>query len=328
MRRFFTIFFAGLVCTAIGAGFAGAGPIRDLLKNLKEKRNGAETSAVLQPVTISFQGVDRTFYVYVPQSAVGAANVPAVMVFHGGGGDAAGVATSSDMIDVAQALGFVAIFPEVISGQWNDGRSVSAGSYDDVGFVRAIIGNAEGLIGVDLGRVFAAGISNGGMFTQRLSCDAADLFSAVAVISANMPDEYQSACNPSRSVPKVFFNGTDDPIMPWSGGEIKSLKALGFGAGGSVMSHQQTQEFWLAQDGCSAAGSTRSLPDSANDGTTVSLQSFTNCSGSTQLSFYEIEGGGHSWPGSSERARRMAGTISQDVSATAEMIGFFQGYGL
>jgi polyhydroxybutyrate depolymerase len=116
--------------------------------------------------------------------------------------------------------------------------------------------------------------------------------------------------------------------MPWSGGEIKSLKALGFGAGGSVMSHQQTQEFWLAQDGCSAAGSTRSLPDSANDGTTVSLQSFTNCSGSTQLSFYEIEGGGHSWPGSSERARRMAGTISQDVSATAEMIGFFQGYGL
>ena len=76
MRRFFTIFFAGLVCTAIGAGFAGAGPIRDLLKNLKEKRNGAETSAVLQPVTISFQGVDRTFYVYVPQSAVGVANVP------------------------------------------------------------------------------------------------------------------------------------------------------------------------------------------------------------------------------------------------------------
>ncbi len=318
-----------VLALGLGVSFAAeAGPIRDLIKNLREKRAGESASSTLQQASFAAGGVNRTVSFYVPSSLAGKSNVPAVFVFHGGGGDADGVAATSGIVELADALGFVVVLPEVVKGQWNDGRSASASPYDDVGYVRTIIGNSSALMGVDLGRVFASGISNGGMFTQRLSCDAADLFSAVAIISANMPSEYQGQCNPSRSLPKVFFNGNSDPIMPWGGGEIRSLKALGLGAGGTVMSHDETVAFWLGKDGCSGNGSSRNLPDATSDGTTVSVSTFSDCSGSTQLEFFEIDGGGHSWPGSGEKARRMAGTQSQDVSATEEMLIFFQGYGL
>ncbi len=307
---------------------ADAGPIRDALKNLREKRAAGTADSGLQTVTISYAGTERTLYFHVPAAVAGQKNVPAVFVFHGGGGDVQNVVSSSDMADLADSLGFVAIFPKAAGNQWNDGRSVVSQGADDVGFVRAIIANSEQLMGVDLGRVFASGVSNGGMFTQRLSCDAADLFSAVAIVSANMPADYQASCNPSRSVPKVFFNGTTDPIMPWAGGEIRSLKALGMGAGGEVLSHDQTVAFWLGQDGCSSNSKSRSLPDSTNDGTTVALTTFSNCNGSTVLEFFEITGGGHSWPGSDGKSRRVTGTVSQDISASEEMLKFFQGYGL
>lgn len=328
MRSRFKSLVTALAATAVLAGAAQAGPIRDLIKNIKEKRSSQDAAGSLQAVTVNYQGIDRTFYAYVPASVAGKSGVSAVIVFHGGGGDAQGIVSSTDMTAVAESLGFVALFPEVVKGQWNDGRAESASAYDDVGYVRAILGNSESLYGVGLGNVFAAGISNGGMFTQRLVCDAADMFTAVAVVSANMPADYQGSCNPSRAVPKIFFNGTTDPIMPWDGGEIKSLKVLGLGAGGKVLSHAKTESFWLNKDGCSADASQQALPDAANDGTSVSVATYANCSGSTQLEFVAIDGGGHSWPGSSEPARRMAGKTSQDISATEEMVQFFQGYGL
>ncbi len=313
---------------ALSVTAANAGPIREILKNFKEKRTADTAGSGLQTATVSYAGTDRKMSFHVPNSIAGQKNVPAVFVFHGGGGGIESIVSSSDMALFADSMGFVAIFPEAAGNQWNDGRSVVSQGADDVGFVKSIIANSEQLMGVDLGRVFASGVSNGGMFTQRLSCDAADLFSAVAIVSANMPADYQASCNPSRSIPKVFFNGTTDPIMPWAGGEIRSLKALGMGAGGEVLSHDQTVAFWLGQDGCSSNSKSRSLPDSTNDGTTVALTTFSNCNGSTVLEFFEITGGGHSWPGSDGKSRRVTGTVSQDISASEEMLKFFQGYGL
>jgi len=317
-----------ILAASLSVTAADAGPIRDALKNLREKRVAGTADAGLQTATLSYAGTKRTLYFHMPDSVAGQKNVPAVFVFHGGGGDVQSVVSNSDMAVLADSLGFVAIFPKAAGNQWNDGRSVVSQGADDVGFVRAIIANSRQLMGVDLGRVFASGVSNGGMFTQRLSCDAADLFSAVAIVSANMPADYQASCNPSRSTPKVFFNGTTDPIMPWAGGEIRSLKALGMGAGGEVLSHDQTVAFWVGQDGCTSNSKSRSLPDLTNDGTTVVLSTFSNCKGSTVLAFFEITGGGHSWPGSDGKSRRVTGTVSQDISASEEMLKFFQEYGL
>ncbi len=281
----------------------------------------------LQLVNMTFQGQQRSYYIHVPAGLQGQSGLPAVMVFHGGEGNGTNVAQASGMTAAADQGGFVAIFPNSADTQWNDGRDETRSGNDDVGFARAVI-EAASAQGVGPGRVFAAGMSNGGIFVERLACDATGAFRAFAVVAANMPADLQSSCSPSGSVPMIFFNGVDDRLMPYDGGEIRSLRALGLGAGGTVLSTDATHNFWARAAGCDSAGAPQALADRANDGTTVTLQQATGCAGGAQLQFYTIAGGGHNWPGGASGDGRLAGTVSQDISATGQIVAFFERYGL
>jgi len=333
MRR---IFFAATTTLAIAAtlGCAAAQdrPIRDAIKERRDARSAAAAPAQaprvagMQLVELSHQGRQRSYYAYVPGSAQGRNGLSAVMVLHGGMGSGDGVAATSGMASAADHVGFVALFPNADGSQWNDGRATTRSGVDDVGFLQAVIADAGDRFGVDRSRVFASGISNGGLMTQRLACDAAGSFRAFGVVVANMPADLRGSCAPSRPVPMMFFNGTDDRLMPFGGGEITTI--LGRGAGGTVLSYAQTKEFWAGKDGCSSSTGEVAVPDRAKDGTEVTVEQFRSCRGSAELTFYTVEGGGHTWPGSSGRSTRLAGTVSQDISATSELVRFFGRYGL
>jgi len=67
---------------------------------------------------------------------------------------------------------------------------------------------------IDLKRVYATGLSNGGIMSQWLACDAADMFAAVAPVSGpNMID-----CKPSRPISVVLYRGLVDPGVLYDGG--------------------------------------------------------------------------------------------------------------
>jgi polyhydroxybutyrate depolymerase len=250
-----------------------------------------------------------------------------VLVFHGGEGDGRDAAAASRMAAAAAAQGFVAVFPNSPGTQWNDGRDETASGIDDVGFVRALIGDLALRHGVDTGRVFIAGLSNGGMFVQRLACDAPELFRAGAVVAAAMPADLAPRCAPARALPLIFLTGTDDRLMPPEGGEISSMRLLGIGMGGTVLSMSGTQDFWADRLGCRDAGAPAALPDIADDGTSVTRRDVTGCADGSELTFLTIAGGGHNWPGSG-MGGRLAGTVSADIDGTAEILGFFARHGL
>ncbi len=282
----------------------------------------------LDLVTLTHQGVERSYYIHLPAALQGRTGNPAVLVFHGGEGDGLRAEAASGFSAAADAGGFVAIFPNSPGQQWNDGRAETRSDFDDVDFVRAVIADAATRDGVDQARVFAAGISNGGMFTQRLACDATDAFRAFGVLAANMPADLAPVCAPDSPAPMIFFNGTDDRLMPFDGGEIRSLRALGIGVGGTVLGHAATQDFWAEANGCTTRGGPRALPDGTADGTTVSVDTISGCRGGAELDFFTIAGGGHNWPGMDGRGGRFAGTISQDIDATHEIVTFFDRHGL
>ncbi len=272
-------------------------------------------------------GIERSWYIALPAGSEGQTGLPAVLVFHGGEGDGRDAAASSRMAAAAQTQGFVAVFPSSGGTQWNDGRTETATGPDDVAFVRALVDDLVARQGIDPARVFIAGVSNGGMFVERLACDAPDLFRAGAVVAATMPADLAATCAPARPLPLIFFNGTDDRLMPFEGGEIASLRLLGIGVGGTVLSQSATRDFWASAFGCSAPGAPQALPDIADDGTTVARQDIGGCRDGADLAFLTITGGGHNWPGSGP-GRRFAGTVSADIDATAEMLAFFTRHGL
>jgi polyhydroxybutyrate depolymerase len=70
--------------------------------------------------------------------------------------------------------------------------------------MRALVERLVTGYGIDRGRVFATGISNGGQLALRLALEAPDLVRAVAPVLASLPTTENMDCTPSgRSVSVV-----------------------------------------------------------------------------------------------------------------------------
>ncbi|WP_197028157.1 PHB depolymerase family esterase [Bosea sp. 117] len=277
----------------------------------------------LEHGTLNFGGAARSYYLYRPARLPAGTPAPAVIVLHGGLGNGERVAKQSRITDYADRLGFVAVLPEAAGTQWNDGRETTAGNADDVGFISALIDSLVKKGTVDPARVFAIGVSNGGMMAQRLACDTGRL-AAVAAIVANMPSALMRRCSPARPVPIVFFLSTADPIMPFNGGDVTTF--AGRGAGGAVASAGQTVDFWARANQCGPERSSR-LPDRVDDGTHVVQHDFSQCRAGAEVRFFEVIGGGHNWPGLG-RSTPFTGTATQDVDGTQASLDFFRAHGL
>jgi polyhydroxybutyrate depolymerase len=276
--------------------------------------------------TIRHGGLRREYELHVPSSYSGQ---PAalVVVLHGGGGRDDLVAMIKELTRFnakADAEGFLVLYPKAIENYWNDGREVGryrshVENVDDVGFISELVDHVAARTAIDRGRVYATGASNGAMMAYRLACERPDRFVAVAAVAGNLP--VGLPCRPTRPVSVLVMNGTEDPLMPWEGGEVR------FGAQrlGEVLSAEQTVARWVAFNGCHREPAVEILPDRAPlDGTRVSQTRYARCDGGADVLLYRVEGGGHTWPGGpQETPRNIVGRTSRDVDATDVIWRFF-----
>jgi len=311
--------------------------LRDRLKERAQQRQAggsgqqasraaAVPASAARLMTVTQGGRQRSFYVHAPSNL--SSRPGAVLVLHGGGGGAGNALQTSEMNAAAPRNGFLAVYPDAGGERWNDGRMATASSSDDVGFMRAIVAALQAEYGLDPSRVYATGISNGGIMAHKLACDAPDLVRAIAPVSANMPEALRAVCR-GAGVPVMMFSGTDDPLMPFDGGRPQLdalLRRVRGSSDDQMVSSPATAAFWASRNGCGSAGSS-ALPDRSSDGTTITQVSYSGCN-TGQVVLFQINGGGHSWPGSATPDRRLAGKTSQDIDATSVMVDFFQRNGL
>jgi len=271
--------------------------------------------------TLFHDGNERSFLIYRPKQDT--SPLPVVLAFHGGFGSGHRLAQHIAMNTVADRHSFLVVYPNALGKHWSGGRQTTQGT-DDVEFVRRLIGWLREHISIDTRRVYATGPSNGGYFSHRLACEAANLVAASAPVNASLPVPLHRHCQPKRSVPMMLIAGKDDPLMPWSGGELERGRRLG-GRGGEVLSVPKTAAFWAKNNHCSRREKNL-LPDYApNDGTRIEETRYSDCSGSAEVLLWGVEGGGHTWPGSRERRliRHIVGATSQDISASKAIWDFF-----
>ena len=264
-------------------------------------------------------GLTRMYQAHIPVRPTGKA-LPLVIVLHGGGGSAAGVRAMTGMDAVADQNGFIVAYPNGLQNNWADGRGTTPpdqAGISDVAFLSSLVSALVSNVGVDRARVYATGMSNGGFMAARLGCDASNVFAVVAVVGATMPQNIAGGCKPPRVVPFLLIHGTADTFVPASGGQMTR------GDGGLVMSTTDTVAFWRGVNGCSGAP-TSNVIDPVNDGTTITLERYTNCAAGAEVAFYRVLNGGHTWPGgASSVPASIVGLTSQDVQASPLIWGFF-----
>ena len=265
---------------------------------------------------ISVQGTTRTYLQHLPPSLKLGHPVPLVLMFHGGDGRAAPMAKFTGFDSLADAKGFIVVYPDGLDRHWNDGRGLSKA--DDVGFVRALIDELVRQHLADPKRVYATGISNGGFFSNRLACELSDKIAAIASIAATMPEVLMPVCKPSRPVSVMYMQGTKDPLVPINGGTIGPQH-------GTAVSLQQAEEFWRTHNGTSVKPTSEDLPDVAHDGTGVHRDVYANGKEDTEVVIYTINGGGHTWPGGPQYLPALlVGKVTQNLQATPVIWEFFQ----
>ena len=240
-----------------------------------------------------FGGLARTYTVHMPAGVEHPTGL--VINLHAAGATGQDQAALTHYDSVADTNGFVVAYPDGIDFSWADGRGASVPDrqgVDDVGFIAALAGKLVAELGIDPGHVYATGLSAGAFMANRLACDRADLFAAIAPVAGTLGTSVP--CNPSRPVSVMETHGTADPIVPFDGGAM-----TGRGGVSDIVAAPAMVQRWRSVDGCRAAPKDDELPD-AGDGTSTDRSTSAGCSAGTSVVFMRVDGGGHTWPGAPE----------------------------
>lgn len=291
------------------------------------QRQDAKAQGRLQAIhaeeTLEVGGRTRSAIVFVPPHAQPGVRRPLILALHGGGTNGASMERFSGLDDLARDQGVIVAYPNG-SGRtnailtWNSGACCGyahATGSDDVGFMRALVDAIISRHNVDDSRVFATGMSNGAMMAYRLAVEMPDRIAAIAAVSGTMDVDPSLARAP---MPVLHVHGTADEHAPYAGGHGSRS------APGNVhTSVDATISAWVRANGASPAPVSERLPDSADDGTTVTRLAYRTADDPARVVLYRIEGGGHTWPGR-PRLEALLGRATRDISANDIIWTFFR----
>ncbi len=300
--------------------------LRDRIKARLEQRRaerapGASSDGGLQELQV--QG--RKVLVHLPSGHDATRPAPLVLAFHGGGGHAEYMADDSHygLQKKADEAGFVVAFPNGYSklpggrfATWNAGGCCGDArdrGVDDVGFARAVVAALEARYRIDARRVFATGMSNGGMLSHRLACEATDVFRAVASVAGT---DATAGCTPSRPISVLHIHARDDDHVLFAGGAGPGA----FRDDSKVMtfvSVPETISRWVARDRCTTS------PQRTLDVPGAHCEAHTGCAGGVTVQLCVTETGGHSWPGAPS-VRRGKEAASSALDANDVIWRFFE----
>lgn len=249
-----------------------------------------------------------------------------VISLHGGSGNMVNAQGFSMLNPVADQNNFIVAWPQGIGiappgYSWADGRNTSAdqAGIDDVGFIDKLIDTLITEYNIDTNRIYICGFSNGGFMVQRLACETPERFAAMASLGASMDTVRHQNCQPSKPVPMAFFNGTSDPAMPYYGGPMQNPQVV------PVIPVDTAVQFWIDHNNCSTVLPPHFFPDtSITDSSYVILYQYTGGNCSSEVLFYKIINGGHTWPGvyvANQAA--VLGNTNLDIHASDELWAFF-----
>ncbi|HKT01862.1 MAG TPA: PHB depolymerase family esterase [Rugosimonospora sp.] len=229
---------------------------------------------------IDVDGRQRSFILYRP-AGLPAAPVPLVVMLHGGFGSGSQAEGAYGWDAQADAGHFLVAYPDGVQRAWAVGGGCCGTpgrtGVDDVAFISRMVAAIGARVPVDPARVYATGISNGGMMAYRLACDTS-LFAAIGPDSATL----LGTCPHPAPVSVIHIHGTADQNIPYNGGQGSGVARIDGPPVPSVVA------MWREVDQCPAPSTTTAAPV-----TTATA----GCPHGRSVELITIAGAGHQWPG-------------------------------
>lgn len=301
--------------------------IRREAANAPPRQYADPKAPIAKPGDYTFQiqhdGIDRTYRIHVPSRYDASRPTPLLVSLHGGGATMDYQASDENygQISKSDQAGFIVAFPNGYSrlpggklATWNGGNCCGPArdrNVDDVGFIRAMVDNLGRQLNIDRKRIYATGMSNGGIMAQRLACDAADMFRAIAPVAGT---DNTKSCNPSQPVSVLQIHAKDDDHLPFNGG--MGAKSMGRQVT-SFTSVPESISRWVKRDACNAT------PKRVLDKPGAHCERYDGCRGDTHVELCVTDTGAHSWPGAAKW--RGDEPPSKAISANDVMWDFFEG---
>lgn len=266
--------------------------------------------------TLMIYGRNRFYKTHIPLGYNFQEQYPIVFVFHGGLGNPDLIEEQSGFSTKADKEGFIVVYPYgtgsfdkklLTWNTWNCCGYADKKNINDIDFINAVLKEIKLKYNVDEKRVYATGLSNGGMMCYLLACELPEQFAAIAPVAGAMLDTIN--CNPKSEVSFIIFNSADDLHIPYNGGiGEKSLVDVEF------LPVETTVNFWV--------NVYNGFLMHRSESTDFHKTSYKNNNG-TEIISYKMLYGGHSWPGG-EKIRRFADNPVKNVSATDLIWEFFK----
>lgn len=273
--------------------------------------------AELSARSLDHDGLKRSYSLYVPKALARYSGPrPLVLVLHGGGGSSREVrySTRGRFETLAEQNGFLVVYPEAVSRIWDTGGGQISANLrqrsDDAGFLVAAIEAVARDYPVDRARIFATGVSRGGMESYALACTRPGLIRAIAPVAMPLPEASAQDCARGAPLGFLLVHGTADPFVPYQGGPIN----LGRRDRDRVRSAEETVALFARRNGCSGTVTERIG--------SIRHEDKTGCAAPT--GFYSVVGGGHGWPGGRKvMPGGRAGPVNTDISSPDVIWAFF-----
>lgn len=288
---------------------------------------------------IYWDGQERQYLEYVPDSYSDAESATVLFMLHGMGDDIDNFFQATQIKNVADQKGWIVICPQALDFNlqipgfgsqsfgacWNAGVTVTASinlygmpfnydipvneSVDDEGFLMATLAAIDEEYNLDQDSLFFVGFSLGGFMSHRMAIQHGDVINGIAAVSGLVGNDMASL-TPIDNVNVLQFYGTDDEKITYDSAMI-SLQGYGYSATGLPV--EATVEYWRSFNQCDGNAIVEQYPDTFNDGLTFEMYRYLNGSNDSRVAFIKVYNGRHSWYSG----------LNHDIDYNTEIVKFF-----
>jgi polyhydroxybutyrate depolymerase len=264
---------------------------------------------------ITIGGIVRNYRLFLPTGYANATSpVPLLINIHGKTSSATEHESYTNFKNLANTDNFVVVYPNstVIQGitQWNVNNSEN--SSQDVQFISELIDYMIANYNINGNKVYIVGFSNGGLMTSRLACEISNKIAAIGTVEGGMNYNIYNECNPQHPMPYLNIHGTSDTPVPYTGN-------------GTMVPVEDVINYWKNFNSIAGNSIVSNIPNiNLTDQSTAKRNVYNDALNRYRVTHIKIDGGGHSWAGSST----IIDITNQDFSASEALWKFVKRYSL